>query len=186
MTCVVGWNAIGKIWMGGDSAGVDAANLMRVVRKDTKVFKLGTEYLIGYAGSFRFGQLLRYKFVPPEKPEGKDDYEFMVVDWMDAVRTVLKDSGFSKVDDNVESFEDSSAIIGYNGRLYCLEEDLQIGELTLPYAAIGCGADFAWGSLDTGYKLSKRISPRKRIQLALEAAGAFSAGVAPPYTIMSL
>ena len=185
MTCIVGLNAKGKIWIGGDSAGTDE-NLLRVVRRDSKVFKLGTQFIIGYAGSFRFGQLLRYKFVPPEKPEDKDDYEYMVVDWMDALRSVLKDSGFTKIDDNSEAFEDSQALIGYNGRLYGLEEDLQIGELILPYAAYGCGSDFAFGSMNTSFQLSKRMSPRKRVQLALEAAAAFCAGVCPPFTIQSL
>lgn len=185
MTCIVGLNVKGKIWIGGDSAGTDS-NLLRVVRKDQKVFKLGDQFIIGYAGSFRFGQLLRYKFVPPEQPEGKDDYDYMVTTWLDALRTVLKDAGFTKIDDSVETFDDASAIIGYNGRLYCLEEDLQIGEMALPYAAVGCGSDFAFGSLDTSFKLSKRMAPRKRVQMALESAAAFSAGVCPPYTIQSL
>jgi ATP-dependent protease HslVU (ClpYQ) peptidase subunit len=186
VTCIVGWKAKDRVWIGGDSAGVDTANMMKVVRKDPKVFKLGTEYLIGYAGSFRFGQLLRYKFTPPEKAEGKDDYEFLVADWVEALRTTMKESGFTKVEDNVESLEESSALIAYNGRLYTLEEDLQVGEMVLPYAALGCGADFAWGSLETGWKISKRMAPRKRLQLALEAASTFSAGVMPPFTIMSL
>lgn len=186
MTCIVGWNTKGKVWIGGDSAAYDSTNYVREVRKDPKVFKIGSEYLIGYAGSFRFGQLMRYKFVPPEKPEGKGDYEFLVTDWMDALRAMLKDAGFAKVDDNVESFVDSSALIGYEGKLYNLEDDLQIGELALPYAASGCGSDFALGSFDTSWRLSKRMAPRKRIQLALEAAASFSAGVCPPFTIQSL
>ena len=185
MTCIVGLNAKGKIWIGGDSAGT-YSNLLRVVRKDPKVFKIGSDFIVGYAGSFRFGQVLRFKFTPPDKPEGKEDYEYMVTNWMDTLRTVLKDAGYTKVEDNVESFEDGEAIIGYNGRIYTLESDLQIGEMALPYAAIGCGADFAFGSLETGFKLSKRMAPRKRVQLALEAATTFSAGVCPPFSILSL
>lgn len=184
MTCIVGWNAKGKIWMGGDSCGV--YDDMKTVRKDPKVFRLGTDYIMAYAGSYRFGQLLRYKFTPPEKPEGKDDYEFLVVDWVDALRITMKDSGFTKVDDNVESIEDAGAIIGYNGKLYILEEDMQIGEIALPYVAMGSGSAYAWGSFETGWRLSKRMSPRKRIQLALEAASTFSPGVCPPFTIQSL
>ena len=186
MTCIVGLHSKGKVWIGGDSAGVSPATLSKVLRKDSKVFKIGTEYIVGYSGSFRFGQVLRYKFIPPEKPEGKDDYEFLVTDWLDTLRSTLRDSGFTKIDDNVETFEDAYALIGYNGKLYCLEEDLQIGELTVPFASIGCGSDFAFGSLDTSIKLSKRMSPRKRVQLALEAAAAFSGGVSAPFTIQSL
>lgn len=89
-------------------------------------------------------------------------------------------------DDSVESLEDCAAILGFNGHLYSIEEDLQIGEMALPYIATGCGADFAFGSMDTSFKLSKRMAPRKRVQLALEAAAVFSAGVCPPFTIQSL
>jgi ATP-dependent protease HslVU (ClpYQ) peptidase subunit len=189
MTCIVGLNAKGKIWIGGDSAGVDSDNMMRVVRKDPKVFKLAngtSQFIVGYAGSFRFGQIMRYKFTPPDQTEGTDDYAYLVTDFMDALRTATKEAGFTKVDDSVESFEESSALLGFNGKLYTVEEDLQVGEMALPYCALGCGSDFAFGSMETSFKLSKRMSPRKRIQLALEAAAVFSAGVCPPFTIQSL
>lgn len=186
MTCIVGLNAKGKIWIGGDSAGIDTDNLLRVVRKDPKVFKLDNRFIVGYSGSFRFGQILRYKFTPPEKPEEMDDYAYLVTDFMDALRTATKDGGFTKVDDSVESLEEASAILGFNGRLYTIEEDLQVGEMALPYCSLGCGSDFAFGSLHTGFQLSKRMAPRKRIQMALEAASHFSAGVCPPFTIQSL
>ena len=191
MTCIVGLNAKGKIWIGGDAAGSDSTTMTRVVRKDQKVFKLGSlngteQFIIGYAGSFRFGQLLRYKFTPPDKAEGADDYGYLVTEFMDGLRTAMKEAGFVKIDDAVESLDESSAIIGFNGHLYSIEEDFQVSEMALPYCAIGCACDFAFGSLETGFKLSKRMAPRKRIQLALEAAATFSAGVCPPFTIQSL
>ena len=185
MTCVVGLDAKGKIWIGGDSAGTDS-NFLRVIRKDTKVFKLDNRFIMGYAGSFRFGQVLQYKFTPPDQPEDKDDYAYMVTDFMDALRKTMIASVFAKVEDSEETWGDATAVIGYNGRLYTIEADLQVGEMALPYCAIGCGADFAFGSLETSMKISKRMAPRKRVIMGLEAAAAFSAAVCPPFIVMSL
>ena len=95
-------------------------------------------------------------------------------------------SGYAKVEDSEETWGDGCAVIGYNGRLYTIEGDLQVGEMALPYCAIGCGADFAFGSFETSMKLSKRMAPRKRVLLSLEAAAAFSAAVCPPFIVMSL
>ena len=186
MTCVVGLSAKGKIWIGGDAAGFDTETYRCVAMRDTKVFKLGTEYLVGFAGSYRFGQLLRYKFVPPEKPEGQDDYEFLVTDFMDVLRNTMKDEGIVKIENSIESLDEAGALVGFNGKLYNIEEDFQIGEMVLPYCAIGSGADYSYGSLDTSFKISKRMAPRKRVLMALEAASAFSSAVRPPFTIMSL
>ena len=110
----------------------------------------------------------------------------MVTDFMDALRKTMIASGFAKVEDSEETWGDATAVIGYNGRLYTIEADLQVGEMALPYCAIGCGADFAFGSLETSMKISKRMAPRKRVIMGLEAAAAFSAAVCPPFIVMSL
>ena len=172
--------------MGGDSAAVDTDTFRCVIMRDPKVFKLQDQFLIGFAGSYRFGQLLCYKFIPPEKSEGQDDYEFMVTDFMDSLRNLMKNEGVVKVSDSVESLDEMGALIGFNGKLYNLDEDFQIGEMVLPYCSIGSGADFAFGSLETSFQLSKRMSPRKRVLMALGAAAAFSATVSSPFTVLSL
>jgi hypothetical protein len=55
MTCIVGIVENGKVYMGGDAAGVNGYSVR--VRKDPKLFKVG-EFLFGYTSSFRMGQLL--------------------------------------------------------------------------------------------------------------------------------
>ena len=59
MTCIVGLVDNGKIYMGGDSAGV--SNLDIRIRADQKVFKTG-EFIMGFTSSFRMGDLLKYDF----------------------------------------------------------------------------------------------------------------------------
>ena len=67
MTCIVGVVDNGKVYMGGDSAGV--GGLCIETRKQPKVFRNG-DFLIGYTDSFRMGQLLQYKMSPPRYFEG--------------------------------------------------------------------------------------------------------------------
>jgi ATP-dependent protease HslVU (ClpYQ) peptidase subunit len=185
MTCIVGMAQKDKVWVGGDSAASSSDTMEKCLRRDPKVFKNG-EFLIGYSGSFRFGQILRYKFIPPGKKDDQEDYEYMVTDWLDALRHACKEGGFSKIEDNEEELPDASALIGYHNKLYVLDSDFQIGELTNDMYAIGCGAGLALGSMATSMKISKRMPPRKRIQLALEASAQYALGVEPPFLILSI
>lgn len=75
MTCIVGVTHKGRVYMGGDSAGVSGLDL--TVRKDQKVFRNG-EFAIGFTSSFRMGQILQYVFFPPEIVAGESLSAFMV------------------------------------------------------------------------------------------------------------
>lgn len=185
MTAVVGLVAGKKIWMGGDAAATCTSTLSQTLVKDPKVFVSG-DMLLGFSGSFRLGQLLRYSYTPPEHPEDLDDISYLNTLWLDAVRTCLKDGGFTRVEDSTETAPDSSLLIGYHGKLYVMEADFNILEPAHPYAAIGSSGDFALGSLSTTCKLNKRLSPKKKIETALHVASDFSASCRPPYTIKSI
>jgi len=178
MTCIVGLIDEGKVYMGGDSAGV--AGLDIVTRKDAKVFKNGP-FLIGYTSSFRMGQLLRFKLNPPKRYEDVDIFKFMVVDFIEAVRECLKAGGYARVNNNEE--KGGFFLVGYEGRLFEVESDFQIGEVEKGYIACGCGQSFALGSL---YQTEGQKNPKKRILSALSAAQEFSAGVREPFHILEL
>ncbi len=88
--------------MGGDSAGIDDNNdLMQ--RKDSKVFILKKQFIIGFTSSFRMGQILKYSFDPPEHPSGMGVEKYMNTLFVDEVRKVFKDKGFLLlIDDSQE------------------------------------------------------------------------------------
>jgi ATP-dependent protease HslVU (ClpYQ) peptidase subunit len=177
MTCIVGLVHGGKVYMGGDSAGVGEYDL--TVRVDKKVFTNGP-FLMGFTSSFRMGQLLAYRLVPPEMKEGQDIMEFMVNDFIDAVRDCLNRAGFATIKDNEES--GGNFLVGFKGRLFNIAGDYQVGESASKFDACGCGEDLALGSLYS----TKGKQPKARVELALEAAEAMSAGVRGPFTLMSL
>lgn len=176
MTCIVALIDDSKIWMGGDSAGVGGYDLQ--VRKDEKVFRNG-DFLMGFTTSFRMGQLLRYALKPPKCHPDTDVYEFMVTDFIDTVRQCLKDGGYAKKENEVE--EGGTFLVGVAGRLFVVDEDYQVGEMRVPFAAVGCGRAYALGSM----KATEGQPAKERIRQALEAAEEFSAGVRGPFTILS-
>lgn len=177
MTCIVGLVENSKVYIGGDSAGVAGWSLS--VRKDLKVFKNGP-FLIGFTSSFRMGQLLQYVFTPPKRHPDRDVTAFMVVDFIDGVRSCFKSGGFAELKDSAEKA--GQFLVGYEGRLFNIDSDYQVGELVDGYAAAGCGEDIALGALFA----SRHLQPTERLQVALEAAERFSAGVRGPFHIESI
>lgn len=177
MTCVAALIYDSVIYMGADSAGVAGVDL--TVRADQKVFNNG-EFLIGYAGSFRMGQLLRYALKPPKYYEDeKDLYAYMVTDFVNAVRNCFKDGGYAQIDKGEEI--GGNFLVGVRGRLFKIESDYQVGESVYPYSAVGCGEAYALGALS----VTHTVAPEKRIQLALSTAESFSAGVRGPFVVLN-
>jgi hypothetical protein len=175
LTVIVGLVQGETVHIGGDSAGVSGYDL--TVRADHKVF-LNGPYLFGFTSSFRMGQLIRYALTPPD-PYG-DLYKFMVTTFIDAVRDCLKAGGFAKKDNEQE--EGGCFLVGVQGRLFRVDGDYQVGEPLDGYAAAGCGEAPALGAL---YATAGRMSPTRRVEMALKAAERFSAGVRGPFVILS-
>lgn len=179
MTCIVGIEHDGGVLIGGDSQGT--AGYSKTIRADEKVFTFGP-YVVGFTGSYRMGQLLRYRLNPPIP--GTDDFNdldrFIAVAFIEAVRDTLKDGGFASINNNEE--EGGNFLLGIAGRLYSIGCDFQFGRTSIGYLADGAGSDVALGSLHTSAQYD--ISPWIRAELALDAASALNNTVAPPYTII--
>lgn len=178
MTCIAAVVEGDRIFMGGDSAASDGLSLL--VRADQKVFRNGP-MLLGFAGSFRMGQLLRYSFTPPKHQRRKDIHRYMVTDFVDAVRDCLKKGGVAHKQNEVEAV-DGLFIVGYEGRLFTIDTDYQVAEAVDGFAAVGSGSDVASGAL----YVTEGTTARKRIRNALEAAERFSAGVRRPFYVQSI
>lgn len=181
MTCIVAIEHDGTVWMGGDSAASRDNEIVR--RSNEKVF-FNDEFLIGYSGSFRIGQLLQYAFHAPKQSYGQTDMEYMVVDFVDALRHLMRDKGTLMKEEEGEA-HDSEILIGYRGKIYVMESDFHIGRPLTSYAACGSGAPYALGAL---YVIAndQNLSPQEKIEKSLSASAEYSAGVASPFIIMGL
>jgi hypothetical protein len=114
MTCIVGLTDNGKIYIGGDSAGV--AGLSITIRADEKVFTNGP-FIMGFTSSFRMGQILRYKFKCPVQNTDQTDMEYMVTTFIDSVRECFSKNGYGKISER-ETNIGGTFLVGYNGTLY--------------------------------------------------------------------
>lgn len=182
MTCIAALVEKGKVYMGADSAGV--AGLRVNVRADSKIFTVGDDpqMLIGVCGSFRVRDLLAHSFDPPGI-NTENLAEYMVREFVEAVRHLLHNAGVSVKEDNEESIP-AAFIVGFRGRLFTIETDLQVGESSDPFHAVGCGEEIALGSLHSTAGLG--IKPRERILRALRASARYSGGVCAPFKVRTL
>ncbi len=177
MTCIAGLVHEGKVYIGGDSAGV--AGLDLIVRKAPKVFALG-EFVIGFTTSFRMGQILQYAFTPPQRHPSKDVMAFMVTEFIAGIRQAFKDQGFATK--NMEGEIGGEFLVGYQGRLFRIFSDYQVAENECGYDACGCGESYAQGV----FFATPGMQPGDRVLLALSAAGSHSAGVRAPFHTLSM
>lgn len=184
MTCVVGFvDDKKRVWMGADSAGTNGY-LQQSIRTDTKVFR-NKDFIFGFAGSFRMGQILKYHFHIPPRLEGMSDEEYIYTDFLDGLIACLVGNNFAQVKEN--RLHGGNFLFGYNGKLYEVQSDFQIGQVYEPFNAIGCGDDLAKGCIYGIYGLAQSgaftIDPEQIIELALNASSNYSAGVSQPFVI---
>lgn len=179
MTCIAAIAEEGRVWIGADSAGVSGWSL--TIQRNPKVFRNG-QFLFGFTDSFRMGQLLAYALVPPERSADVTIERFMATTFVDAVRVTLKEGGYARKEHDAETA--GTFLVGYQGRLFRVCSDYQVGESACGFDACGCSEDVARGSLFTSRGLV--ASPEDRLRLALGAAESFSAGVRGPFNVLSI
>ena len=181
MTCIVGLVHEGSVFIGGDSAGVNE-RLDVFVRADEKVFTKGS-MVLGFSGSFRMGQLLRYSFNPPDQTIGEDDFAYLCGPWVGSLSECMKVNGCATIKDNEIGFN-GDFLLGFNGALYRIHEDFQVAKRTEPYNSCGCASDYAIGAMSM--LIDTDLEPEEKIIMALEVAERFSAGVKGPFVIKQL
>lgn len=176
MTCIVGVVDDGKVYIGGDSAGVAGYSI--VTRVDSKVFKNGP-YIMGFTSSFRMGDILKHDFKAPKPRVGMKLDKFMVKEFIPAIRKAFKEGGYSKNDNGKE--QGGTFLVGIYGHLFHIGGDFQVGESLDGYDSVGCGEDLALGSLFS--TAASDMTAEERVTHALQAAEKFSAGVSGPFNI---
>lgn len=178
MTCIVAVADDKTVWMGGDSVSISGWDAYR--NTDAKVWRKG-EFLMGSSGDTRLSQLLRHAFTPPEITEGSLA-SYFAGPFTNALRECLKASGYAEKQNEKEKHE-GYYLVGLRGRIFILWGDYSHIEPSWGYAAIGCGGGYAEGSM-YATREDHGLDPRRRVQIALEAAERHSAGVRGPFTIL--
>lgn len=170
MTAIVSWVQNGIITMGSDSADVGGEIIQS--RKEPKVF-IRENLIIGTCGSWRFHQSLRYAPYDIGQGLGVDKHEWFVRNLLPWMRRHVP----------APDLEASEALVGIQGSVFHIYGGEQAAEVTTPYDACGSGAQVARGAL-YALDVAMTTSPRRRVEIALEAAEKFCTGVRGPFDIL--
>lgn len=180
MTCIVGLEHEGRAWMGGDSAAVTASDMSLRIMEKPKILAI-KDVLLGSAGSIRVNQLIHFSLKIPRQ-KVRDDYRYLCTDFINALRECLKNGGSARMEEGGEEGMENNLLVGYRGHVYQIETDYNVQTYKIGFGACGNGGNYALGSLFSTQRT--KLSPEKRITLALETAAYFSAGVSPPFHIL--
>ena len=186
MTCIVGFVDENKtVWIGGDSCGADSWTKDNY--DNQKVFMNG-DFVIGYTTSFRMGQLLEYKWNPPKKNSWQafkemSDYKFILSEVVPSIISLFKDNGFIKEVSSEQS--GGTFLLGFNGNLYCIQDDFAVLQRSRHYDSCGSGFCVALGSMYQNVKNGEKDA-KKILNDALHAASELINGVLPPFTLIKI
>lgn len=126
----------------------------------------GGKYGIGFAGELEWGDFLRYHVRWPAKTDN------LPKRLTACVKRAVKRTGIDL------THLDGSAIVAHAGQIYVLDSFLTVVPDTRGYLAIG-QSDLAHGVLFATRNLE--MTPKRRAQLALEAAAEHSKDVRKPW-----
>lgn len=182
MTCIVGIEDKGTVWLGGDSAATDGS-LNRVIIKDPKVFVKG-ELAFGVCGLPKVMDAVAHAIELPTQEGTKtmSDRAFLVGHLVPALRKGLKKLDCTAKHPVHGTYFEGAMLLGYRGKLYTLEGNFQLVHASEGYAAVGSGQVQAQGAFKTTEHIK---NPEKRLLTVLDAATA-NAGVAPPFVIVKV
>lgn len=187
MTAIAAISVNGMVVMGGDSAAIADSHYLTFAATP-KVFEVGP-LVIGYTSSFRMGYALQHRLdLPSEPPKGATENaldEWMAVTFVDAVRQVMRDCGFMKVENAREA--GGNFLVGVRGQLYDFDDDFHARRHLSPYAAVGSGVTACTAALNIMHRISSTlpIPAEHQILHALEAAEHCVATVRGPFTIIT-
>jgi len=183
MTCIVGIEDQGKVYMGADSCINDEDTY--ITSHQNKIFEIKTEYdqfLIGITGRNKMIDIVTYNFNPIRLDQNDSDEKFIRTTVIENLRKIFKDAGYAVISENRDTFV-GDMLIGYKGVLYCIRYSYDVLICHKCGHAIGDGNTPARGSLWT---TKDDKDPEKRILAALESAEAINSDVRGPMYIKNL
>lgn len=185
MTCIVGLEHGGKVYLASDSIATDL--YVCGTRREPKVFKR-EEFVFGYTTSFRMGNLIQYKLKLPKPPRKNGNLnKFLCTKFIDSLRSCFESNGFMGVSDSdsIGKGRDEGGIflVGLRGKLYIVDEQFCVGSSIDGFDAVGSGREHALAAMHAldGYV----THPKDRLTIALETAQKYGTTVRGPWDFVN-
>ena len=196
MTCILGMiDDSGDVYIGADSQMTNCWSGKTTAHTHEKLFFVGNDILIGGAGDVRELQILRHHLLDHiERAQHKKAQTLtqpevfrIETDFVNAVRSCLRENGYLKTDNGVETLpEQSQLVIGYAGKLFKMFENFMCTESVSGLVAAGTGKDYATGAAEALRNLNDKIECRDIIHNAVSIASWHDASVGAPITVERL
>lgn len=131
-----------------------------------KIFTVG-DMLFGFTDSYRMGQILQHQLDLPPAAMGQSFESWLHVDFVEAVRQVLKSNGYLYVEHNEETA--GNFLIVVSGRIFTMQEDMSLLESQDCFQSVGSGEDYARATMNA--LLNHGVTnPQRILTEAIEAA----------------
>jgi len=171
MTCIIGFKSNGVIYMAADSAATSDDGDVRPIVAE-KIIRNG-EYLIGFAGSIRAGQIASSKWFsdPPDNIE----------EFVESLRLLMEELGCLVTTEVSTSMSQSCFLIAHKGELYEILMDFAVNKVEGDFTTIGSGAPYALAAMDAIQ--DQDLSPSEKLIKALTIATKYNVTVREPYVI---
>ncbi|PIR69478.1 MAG: hypothetical protein COU47_02785 [Candidatus Niyogibacteria bacterium CG10_big_fil_rev_8_21_14_0_10_46_36] len=179
---IIGEN--GTMYMGADDALTAGTAIIRHKNQKIFVLKNGEEgqepLIIGSSGSARKGQLIEYMPIPKHDPK-QSTHQYITITLTEAIKKTLRENNELIIEADGTVRQSGLILVAYKGKLFRIGVAFSVTEQP-GYAAIGSGAAYCLGSLETTNYIAS-LGPAERILLGLRAASARVTTVVPPFHI---
>lgn len=180
MTCVVGLEVPGGVWIGADSfLGTDQ---IRYKYDRPKWFRKGP-LVFAWAGDARGAQLVEHALtLPAERTRRRSagDPVGYLVTVAGRIRQVFREAGANLRVPGSQDTTGTEFLVCYGGRLYLLQQDYSIIRGAAGCAAIGAGEAFALAALRVA---REHVPPRDAVARALKEAAELCPSVCEPFYV---
>lgn len=184
MTAIVAYTDGKTIYMAGDSFIGDDAT--KDSCKAPKVYQVGKNLLVGLCGQVR-QELLLESFLKKTFPKKTS---MVTEDWIkfempNLLFHYFKDNGAVVEREGAHTLGDSEYILGFDGKLFYLNDDFGVWETKENVASIGAGKQYCLGAL---HVLKEELSgnPEAVLIKSLEAAEKWCPLVTGPFILRKI
>jgi ATP-dependent protease HslVU (ClpYQ) peptidase subunit len=175
MTCIVGLVENGKVYIGGDSL-ITQKSYSQSIKKQ-KVF-IKDNILFGCSGIAKSVQHFRFKFKIPDQKSTENDLKYLCFTFIEELSKSFCGAGI-----NPDDYP--CILVGFNGHLYKIGEDLVVTESCDNFNSCGCGSTLAVAAMKALNDHTK-LTPKLKIQETLKVAAHFNKSVQKPFDILSI